>query len=374
MCDKQGNSRNDANIHPHERDLGPLGWDATWAEAFDHCARQARDARVQPGRVIAVRRGLCDLATAGGTCLASFSGRLSHQTVSGADLPVTGDWVAWRGQPGAGELQIESVLPRRTCLIRKAPGAVDGQPLVANVDWVWLVSSMNRDWNPARLERYLTLVWESGARPVVVLTKADLHPDPDEIVEQAEAVAFGTPIHPVSVMTGEGLDALAAYLQPGKTVALLGSSGVGKSTLTNHLLDADRQATLAVRASDQRGRHTTTSRELFRLPNGAMVIDTPGLRELALWQGDEALEQVFADVEDLARRCRFRDCRHESEPGCAVLDAVAGGELAQRRLDSYRKVKKELLRHEELQTLQGRMARKQREKALGKLIRDFSNR
>ncbi|CAM2009930.1 ribosome small subunit-dependent GTPase A [Acanthopleuribacter pedis] len=324
------------------------------------------------GRVTAVHRGHWELATAAGSFRAVTAGRLGHQQ---AEVPVTGDWVVWHGMPGHDErLVIDQVLPRRTQITRKAAGTASAQVLVANVDWVWIVTSLNRDWNPARLERYLAMVWESGAKPAVVLSKCDLVDNRDDWIEKTEAVAFGAPIYPISAINDQGLDAAAASLQPGETVALLGSSGVGKSTLTNHLLARDRQETSAVRDLDQRGRHTTTHRELFQLPSGALLIDTPGLRELGLWTGEAAVAEVFAEVEALAGACRFRDCRHGNEPGCAVRAAMETGDLDQRRFDNYGKLQREVQRQEELQTASGRQARKQREKTLHKHIRQVKNR
>ncbi len=326
----------------------------------------------QPGRITAVYRGRFELATQVGVFRAVTAGRFHHHAES---QPVTGDWVGWHGTPGVDEdLVIDRLLPRRSTLTRKAAGANSAQVLVANVDWVWIVSSLNRDWNPARLERYLTLVWESGAKPAVILSKCDLQDDPGVWYEEAEAVAFGTPIYPLSALTGDGVDALAATLKPGETACLLGSSGVGKSTLTNALLTQTHQETGAVRDQDQRGRHTTTHRELFRLPNGALLIDTPGLRELGLWSSEEALAELFHEVSLLGENCRFRDCHHEGEPGCAVNAALADGSLDKRRFDNYRKMQKEVQRLDELQTLSGRLARKQREKSLHKHIRNVKNR
>lgn len=326
----------------------------------------------RPGRVTAVYRGRFELATAAGVCRAVTAGRFHHHAET---QPVTGDWVVWHGTPGVDEdLVIDRLLPRRSALTRKAAGGDTAQVLVANVDWVWIVSSLNRDWNPARLERYLTLVWESGAKPALILSKCDLQDDLSAWCDEAEAVAFGTPVYPLSALTGDGVADLAATLKPGETACLLGSSGVGKSTLTNALLSHSQQETGAVRDQDQRGRHTTTHRELFRLPNGALLIDTPGLRELGLWSSEEALAEVFHEVARLGEDCRFRDCRHQREPGCAVRAALEDGSLDGRRFENFRKMQKEVQRLEELQTLTGRIARKQREKSLHKLIRNVKNR
>jgi ribosome biogenesis GTPase / thiamine phosphate phosphatase len=234
-------------------------------------------------------------------------------------------------------------LPRRTALARKAAGrGVEAQVLAANLDTVFVVTSLNRDLNLRRVERYLSMVWESGARPVVLLTKADLRAEPAAAVAEVEARAPGVPVHAVSVVAGSGLAALREHLRPGESAALIGSSGVGKSTLLNWLLGADRLAVGAIRADDDRGRHTTTARQLLVLPDGGVVIDTPGLREVQLWESESGLAQAFDDLAALAARCRFRDCRHGGEPGCAVAAAVAAGSLARERLENHRKLAAEM--------------------------------
>jgi ribosome biogenesis GTPase / thiamine phosphate phosphatase len=278
-------------------------------------------------------RGVYVLATAEGEVEARITGRLRFD----GDLPAVGDWVAH------AEGLIHGVLPRRTAFVRRAAGnETVEQVLAANIDTVFLVMAFYRDLNPRRLERYLALAWESGAEPAIVLTKLDLAEDADAAIAEVESVAIGVPVHPVSAVTGEGLDELEPYLAPGRTVVLLGSSGVGKSTLVNALLGEERQATKEIRAFDGRGRHTTTARELIGLPGGGLVLDTPGMRELQLWEAAEGLIGTFADVDELALACRFSDCGHESEPGCAVRDAVDPD-----RLESWRKLGREL-RHLEL--------------------------
>jgi ribosome biogenesis GTPase len=267
---------------------------------------------------------------------------------------------------------VVEVLPRRTWLARKVPGAETSvQVVAANVDLALVVAGLDGDYNPRRLERALVLAWDGGAEPVIVLNKADVLPA-DEVAERVratEAVAPGVTVLPVSAATGEGMDGVSACLRPGRTAALVGSSGVGKSTLVNRLLGEDRQRTSAVRASDARGRHTTTHRELLSLPGGALLIDTPGLRELQLWAGAEALEGAFADVDALAAGCRFADCTHAEEPGCAVVAAAAAGALGADRLQSYRKLQRELrhlaLRQDDL----GRREQKQRWRSIHKLAR-----
>jgi ribosome biogenesis GTPase len=254
-----------------------------------------------------------------------------------------GDWVALETRVAEGRATIHAVLPRRSAFVRKAAGAArEVQVLAANIDTAFLVMGLDSDFNPRRLERALVLAWESGATPVVLLNKADLCPDLGERQRTAEWADPGVPVHALSARRGQGLEALERYLQPGRTVALLGSSGAGKSTIANRLLGEERLRTAEVRPHDQRGRHTTSHRELFALPGGALLIDTPGLRELQLWATEEGLADAFEDVDRLARSCRFRDCRHRGEPGCAVTAAVESGELSEERLRSHHKLAAEL--------------------------------
>jgi ribosome biogenesis GTPase len=322
--------------------LAGLGWSPFFAEAF---APYAVDGLV-PGRVAVQHRGAYVVHTEAGELPAEVTGRLRHEAAGAADLPAVGDWVAARqGDP----LLIHAVLPRRTKFSRKAAGAeTEEQVVAANVDVVFLVSALAGDLNARRLERYLALGWESGAEPAVVLTKADLCEDVTAALAEIEGIALGVPVHAVSNLTGEGLDELGPYFAGGRTIAVLGSSGVGKSTLINRLAGRDLQAVAEVRA-DGRGRHTTTRRELVPLPGGGLVLDTPGMRELALWDASGGVEGVFEDVGVLAARCRFPDCAHETEPGCAVRAALEDGSLDAERLASYRKLEGEL-RHLELKT------------------------
>jgi ribosome biogenesis GTPase len=318
------------------------------------------------GRVLAAPGGRWRVATAAGEVLAEPAGRLRHEAETAAALPAVGDWVAVRLRPGEDRATVVAVLPRSSALVRKAAGrAAESQVIAANLDVVLLASGLDADWNPARLERYVALAWESGARPVVLLTKADLAPDLDARTAEAEAVAVGVPVVAVSARTGVGLDELARHLVARETVALVGSSGVGKSTLVNRLLGVEAQPTKTVRDGDGRGRHTTTVREMFRLPGGALLVDTPGLREVAVWTDADAVETAFDDVARLSGDCRFRDCAHGPEPGCAVREAVAQGALAAERLDDYlRLVREQEFLARKQDPLLARAAR-QRWKAIG---------
>jgi ribosome biogenesis GTPase len=287
---------------------------------------------------VAVRHhGPCELWTERGSVGGLPSGKLTDD-----ELPAVGDWVAARPLPGERKALIEDVLPRRSAFTRKeAWRRTVEQVVAANVDTVFLMSSLGPDLNPRRLERYLVGAWESGAQPAIVLTKADLEPDHVAAVLDVEAIAIGVPIHVVCAVRGEGLGELEPYLRRGATVALLGSSGVGKSTLVNRLAGRDVLTVREVRA-DGRGRHTTTHRELVLLPNGGLLLDTPGMRELQLWAGEESLDETFEDVSALTSDCRFADCAHESEPGCAIQAALAEGSLPAERWESYRKLQREL--------------------------------
>jgi len=288
-----------------------------------------------------------------------------------ATPPAVGDWAVWEAVPGdPNRIAIKGLLPRRGALARKAAGrASREQVMAANVDWLLIVSSLNRDFNPSRLERYAAMAWQGGASPVVVLSKADLCDDPVEAALQAETAVPGATVISVSATTGAGLEALAPFLGPGATVALVGSSGVGKSTLVNALLGETRLATGAIREADAKGRHTTVRRELLPLPSGGVIIDTPGMRELGLWADEAALARTFDDIEALAADCRFRDCRHEREPGCAVRAAVDRGELDARRLENRHKLTREIERLDLRLDPLANQKRKSRDKALAKTIR-----
>jgi ribosome biogenesis GTPase / thiamine phosphate phosphatase len=311
-------------------DLRELGWTPDLAEQLEP--------GLSPGRIAAAHRGAFDVWLETGEVRSSLPGKLLHE---GTDVAV-GDWV------GLAEGLIRQVLPRRSAIVRNAASnqqrVTNGQTLAANVDVAFVVSSLGPDLEPRRIERYLVTIWESGATPEIVLTKADRMEDPWDLVAEVESVALGVPVHVVSAVTGQGCDALRARIGPGETAVLLGSSGVGKSTLVNHWLGEEVMTTNETRENDDEGRHTTTVRQLLVLPGGGLVLDSPGIRELQLWDvGADALDSTFSDVEELAADCRFGDCSHQHEPGCAVLGAVESGALAPERLHSWRKLQRELL-------------------------------
>ena len=349
-------------------DLSTLGWDETLAEQFE----TYRADGLIPGRVAVQHRGAYDALTELGELRCDVAGRLYEESSSPADLPAVGDWVAIapRAEEDAGTIQ--ALLPRRTRFSRKtAWQAAEEQVLAANVDVVFIVTSLNEDLNLRRLERYLILARESGAQPAVLLTKSDLAREPEGARAAVEAVAADVPVHVLSSLSGEGLDAVRAYLRPGVTAALLGSSGVGKSTLVNTLAGTELLETQELRGDGQ-GRHTTVRRELVQLPGGALVIDTPGMRELQLWVADEALEETFDDVTSLFEHCRFSDCSHESEPGCAVKAALADGTLAQERWDSYLKLEAELAHLERRLDKRAQAEERKRWRALSRFQREAS--
>lgn len=361
--------------------LGDWGWDDGWEAAWAEARAGDRAEAAEAARVVADGRVL-EVRTAAGPAEAVVSGRIHHRAAEGAARPAVGDWVALDAAAAgdAGPRRIVHVLPRRSKFSRKAAGErTDEQVVAANVDVVWVVTAMDADFSERRLERYLTLVWDSGARPRIVLTKADVADRADAGsggtggVERyraaAESVAMGAPVEAVSNKSGAGLAELERSLEPGRTVALLGSSGVGKSTLINRLAGAEVARTAAVRESDSTGRHTTTRRQLLRLASGALLIDTPGMREIQLWDAGEGLSGAFADVEEHAAGCRFRDCGHEEEPGCAVRAAVEAGALPAERLESFRALRAELARLERKQDVHARQEEARRWKTIHKSLR-----
>ena len=322
--------------------LAGLGWDPGWAAAF----LPFDAAGWHPARVVAAHRDAWVLSTPEGDRSAIISGRLRHEALGPGDLPAVGDWVAAAGLRSDGTVVIQAVLPRRTAFRRSTgddgPTLAGEQVLAANVDVAFVVTGLDGDFNLRRLERYLAVAWSGGATPVILLNKADLASDLEGQRLAAEAVAPGVEVRPMSALHGDGVAELAAdHLAPGRTAVVLGSSGVGKSTLVNALLGTERMRTGAVREDDARGRHTTTHRELLRMPGGALLIDTPGIRSLGVAGAADGIDSAFADIAALAAGCRFGDCRHETEPGCAVRAALADGTLARDRFESHRKLERE---------------------------------
>ena len=342
--------------------LAELGWTPELDAAFAvHLAAGRR-----PARVLVEHQHAYTIRTADGERSASVSGRYRFDTRGPDDFPAVGDWVAIDGGLDLEMATIHALLPRRSAFTRLVAGKrADGQVVAANVDVIFIAMGLDGDFNLRRLERYLAVGWSSGAMPVVVLTKADRCPDVDGHVLAVTAVAPGVPVLAISAITGVGMDALAAHLGPGRTAAVLGSSGVGKSTLVNALLGSETFATAEVRADD-RGRHTTTHRELVLLPGGACIVDTPGMRELALLGGDDGVGEAFSDIDELAAGCRFSDCRHDREPGCAVGAAIGDGRLDGDRFAAWRKLEREAAKNEARRTAGSRKEARR----FGRMVRD----
>jgi ribosome biogenesis GTPase / thiamine phosphate phosphatase len=317
--------------------LESYGWSPELQRQFEPHAAEG----LAPGRVTVQQRGQYTVVTEDGELAAEISGRFAHEAAPG-EFPVVGDWVGAAVRPLEGTATIQAVLPRTTAFRRKAAGeGFEEQVIAANVDTAFLVAALTRDLNVRRLERYLTMTWESGAKPVIVLTKSDIAEDLAGALLEVESVAYGVPVHPISAIEGEGLDELRRYLGPGETVVLLGSSGAGKSTLVN-VLAGDQLFVTKETRDDDRGRHTTSHRELVLLPGGGMILDTPGMRELGLWDAATSLAGTFEDVEALVLTCRFADCAHDTEPDCAVRAALADGSLDAARWDSFVRLEREL--------------------------------
>jgi len=348
-------------FHLHE-----LGWNSFFQQHL-----KTDDSR-KPARVVEEQRSQYRVVCELGEFTAETSGHLRHNAAGRASLPVVGDWVLIDARVAECRATIHEVLPRRTKFSRKTAGDTTAEQIAAaNIDTVFLVTSVNADLNLRRIERYLTTIWDSGARPVIILSKADLSSDTDAAVDTVADVAFSVPIHALSAATGQGLDRLDEYLKPGQTVALVGSSGVRKSTLVNRLLGYDVQKVLDIREDDAHGRHATTARRMFMLPGRGMLIDTPGMRELQLWDSGDGLQQTFDDIEALAAKCRFRDCSHTSEPGCAVLTALESNELNSGRLESYLKLRRELAYLERKQDVFARLELNRKWKRIHKANRDM---
>jgi ribosome biogenesis GTPase len=352
-----------------------LGWEPFFENGFQSLS----DSNLTPGRVIRQLKKTYGVHDGEHLYQAVLGGKFFVKAGTPLALPVVGDWVGFRGDNRKDRVMIREVLPRKSQFVRKVVlENTKPQVIAANVDIVFIVNGLDRDFNLRRIERYLSLTYESGAKPVIILNKIDLCDNPDHAVREVEAVAAGVDVIAVSALTNKGIEQLTPHLKTGVTVAFLGSSGVGKSTLVNLFMGRTVMEVREVRKNDQRGRHTTTHRELFTLPNGSMIIDTPGLRELQLWGSEENLNQTFSDIEKLAESCRFSDCKHEQEPGCAVKSAVEAGEIDEARYANYLKLKKELMnldrRHNEFGRREIRRQAKVMSKMVKRMVRDHDKR
>jgi len=320
------------------QNLEAFGWNEFFASSFAPFAAQGYGV----GRVAVQHKTQYELYTDHGEMRAETTGKMQYEARSKDDLPVVGDWVITRARD-AEMATIFDILPRQSKFSRKAAGKkTEEQIVAANIDTVFLVSGLDGDYNLRRMERYLVVAWESGAAPVIVLNKVDLCNDIAPVIQEVDSIALGVPIIVMSALNDQGLEELLSHIKKGTTGALLGSSGVGKSTIINHLLGQELQKTREVRENDDRGRHTTSRRELILLPSGGLLMDTPGMRELQFWGGEEGIKDAFDDIAALAQQCRFRDCEHGPEPGCAVQQAIASGTLAADRFESYLKLQKEI--------------------------------
>lgn len=344
-----------------------------WNDFFNSNFETHRCNGYSAGRVVSEHKNMYRVKTPIREMLAKVSGKMIHLASGRADYPAVGDWVAITEDSQEGISTIHAVLPRKSKFSRKAAGNISTEQIVAaNIDIIFLVNALNKDFNTRRIERYLTLVWEGGASPVIVLSKADLCSTVELKRAQLDAVAPGVPVHIISCYTKSGLDELDKYLKPGRTIALLGSSGAGKSTLINCLAGQDIQLVQEIREGDDRGRHTTTCRELIMLPGGSLIIDTPGMRELQLWNADEGIHSVFEDIDQLARLCRFNNCSHTKEPGCAVQQAISQGNLPRERYDSFLKLQKELEYLSRKQNVHEQLAYKNKWKKIYKEIKNHT--
>ncbi len=346
-----------------------------WSDYFETRFSPFRTHGLIPGRVVRESRHIYDVCTESGRYTSRISGHFQYTAAARSDYPTVGDWVSLRDSDGT--LTIEKVLERRSSFSRRAAGGeFDEQVIAANIDILCIVSALDggRSFNLRGIERYLALAMESGSRPVVVLNKVDLAADAEAARLEAQSVSPEVPIHAVSALTGQGLDELCRSFAAGATVALTGPSGVGKSALINALLGEEKLRTGAQREDDLRGRHTTTHKELFFLPGGAMLIDTPGLRELGLWGDEDGLDGAFSDIAEIARKCRFRDCSHRGEPGCAVQKELSEGNLEHARYENYLELRSELAYLNSRADVKSRLERKAREKELSRLVKDFNKR
>ena len=345
--------------------LPALGWGELLQQQLELLRESRNNPLLSPGRVVVEHRGAYQLITSDGPVWSEITGRMRHGAADRIDLPSVGDWVALNPDG-----RIEALLPRKSAFIRRAAGTIpEPQVIAANIDFVFIVSSANAEFNPRRIERYVAAIWESGASPVLVLNKTDLCADVEGLLASLGPSGVGLPVARVSATERRGEEQLLPYLGPQKTIALVGSSGVGKSTLVNWLLDREAQDTQPIREDDAHGRHTTTHRELVALPMGGSLIDTPGMREFALWSDEGDLSGSFADIEALARRCRFGDCQHQGQRGCAIAQAIADGELEAERLQHYFKLQREISYQKERGSPAVRQEQRRRSKLINRALR-----
>lgn len=353
--------------------LKKLGWDSFFDDHFKKYTQQKQNTTYLPARITSFQRNLYSVLSEDGELTGEISGKLRYQVQSIEKFPTVGDWIGITKKEQEEKAIVHFVLPRKTCLSRKTPGIkTEEQVIGANIDTSFLVTTFDRDFNLRRIERYLTLIWDSGASPVIILNKADLCTDIEIFCREVETISPGIPILCMSALEKSGVGQIYHYLKEGKTVVFLGSSGTGKSTIINCLLDAPKQVTNTLRGN-QKGKHTTSYRELFMVPGQkGMIIDSPGMREIQLWANEDIIEKTFADIEVLSQRCRFNDCSHIQEPGCAVKKAIEEGNLEPKRLESYFKQKSELsilAEKSELAKKKLMNLRKMKSKELSKLIR-----
>ncbi len=353
--------------------LEDLGWDSYFKT---HYEKHTDKDDLEPARITQEHKGSYVMINADGEYLSEISGKMRYTARGYSDFPAAGDWVLTKIFPEEKKGIIHAILERKTKFSRKAvlsggmpdsQGKTEEQVIAANIDTVFIVNSMDSDFSLRRIERYMTSIYDGSMNPVIVLNKSDVTDDTDDYINQVESIAFGVPVIAVSGLTGAGLDGLRKFIHPGETVVFLGSSGVGKSTIINSLTGTDRQKVSSVRESDHKGRHTTTARELIILPEGGILIDTPGMKEFQPWKGEKDTGRAFGDIESFARKCRFKDCSHETEPGCAVQEALANGDLDPGRYRNYMQMKREARYLETRVEKRAELAEKKKWKDIAKL-------